>query len=152
MYGCFVISRHSFLLRALWNVWDSDTMIPLSGIGTEYQVLLWDQIYFHTASHALSYLCRKQASLWAHGDIHRSKQRQYEERSVPHLISSMDNLSINTSIFKSYSLDRMEEVRCCSFLQRHFGLGITIIAKNLLIVWCTCLKLVLLTKKIVLQT
>ncbi|XP_057181315.1 dual specificity protein phosphatase CDC14AB isoform X3 [Triplophysa rosa] len=55
------------------------------------------------------YLEEKQASLWAHGDIHRSKQRQYEERSVPHLISSIDNLSINTSIFKSYSLDRMEE-------------------------------------------
>ncbi len=48
---------------------------------------------------------------WAQGDIHRSKQRQYEDRSVPHLISSMDNLSINTSIFKSHSLDRMEEVR-----------------------------------------
>uniref|UniRef100_A0A671NUI1 protein-tyrosine-phosphatase n=1 Tax=Sinocyclocheilus anshuiensis TaxID=1608454 RepID=A0A671NUI1_9TELE len=57
------------------------------------------------------YLEEKQASLWAHGDIHRSKQRQYEDRSVPHLISSMDNLSINTSIFKSHSLDRMEEVR-----------------------------------------
>ncbi len=57
------------------------------------------------------YLYRKQASLWAQGDIHRSKQRQYEDRSVPHLISSMDNLSINTSIFKSHSLDRMEEVR-----------------------------------------
>ncbi|KAA0712154.1 Dual specificity protein phosphatase CDC14AB [Triplophysa tibetana] len=55
------------------------------------------------------YLEEKQASLWAHGDIQRSKQRQFEERSVPHLISSMDNLSINTSIFKSYSLDRMEE-------------------------------------------
>ncbi|XP_026054183.1 dual specificity protein phosphatase CDC14AB isoform X2 [Carassius auratus] len=55
------------------------------------------------------YLEEKQASLWAHGDIHRSKQRQYEDRSVPHLISSMDNLSINTSIFKSHSLDRMEE-------------------------------------------
>lgn len=57
------------------------------------------------------YLYRKQASLWAHGDIHRSKQRQYEDRSVPHLISSIDNLSISTSIFKSHSLDRMEEVR-----------------------------------------
>ncbi|XP_059425342.1 dual specificity protein phosphatase CDC14AB isoform X6 [Carassius carassius] len=55
------------------------------------------------------HLEEKQASLWAHGDIHRSKQRQYEDRSVPHLISSMDNLSINTSIFKSHSLDRMEE-------------------------------------------
>ncbi|XP_016137777.1 dual specificity protein phosphatase CDC14A-like [Sinocyclocheilus grahami] len=55
------------------------------------------------------YLEEKQASLWTHGDIHRSKQRQYEDRSVPHLISSMDNLSINTSIFKSHSLDRMEE-------------------------------------------
>ncbi|KAG1945793.1 dual specificity protein phosphatase CDC14A [Pimephales promelas] len=55
------------------------------------------------------YLEEKQASLWAHGDIHRSKQRQYEDRSVPHLISSIDNLSISTSIFKSHSLDRMEE-------------------------------------------
>uniref|UniRef100_A0A673NLU8 Dual specificity protein phosphatase CDC14A-like n=1 Tax=Sinocyclocheilus rhinocerous TaxID=307959 RepID=A0A673NLU8_9TELE len=61
------------------------------------------------------YLEEKQTSLWAHGDIHRSKQRQYEDRSVPHLISSMDNLSISTSIFKSHSLDRMEEiwVRVC---------------------------------------
>uniref|UniRef100_A0A8C1LK45 Vascular cell adhesion molecule 1b n=1 Tax=Cyprinus carpio TaxID=7962 RepID=A0A8C1LK45_CYPCA len=55
------------------------------------------------------YLEEKQASLWVHGDILRSKQRQYEDRSVPHLISSMDNLSINTSIFKSHSLDRMGE-------------------------------------------
>ncbi|XP_065101188.1 dual specificity protein phosphatase CDC14AB isoform X3 [Paramisgurnus dabryanus] len=55
------------------------------------------------------YLEEKQATLWAHGDIHRSKQRQHEERSVPHLISSMDNLSMNTSIFKSRSVDRMED-------------------------------------------
>uniref|UniRef100_A0A672QE71 Dual specificity protein phosphatase CDC14A-like n=1 Tax=Sinocyclocheilus grahami TaxID=75366 RepID=A0A672QE71_SINGR len=50
------------------------------------------------------YLEEKQTSLWAHGDIHRSKQRQYEDRSVPHLISSMDNLSISTSIFKSHNV------------------------------------------------
>ncbi|NP_001122010.1 dual specificity protein phosphatase CDC14AB [Danio rerio] len=55
------------------------------------------------------YLEEKQASLWAHGDSLRSKQRQYQDRSVPQLISSMDNLSISTSIFKSHSLDRMEE-------------------------------------------
>lgn len=55
------------------------------------------------------YLEEKQAGLWAHGDIHRSKQRQYQDRSMPQLISSMDNLSISTSIFKSHSLDRMEE-------------------------------------------
>ncbi|XP_067271897.1 dual specificity protein phosphatase CDC14AB isoform X2 [Pseudorasbora parva] len=57
-----------------------------------------------------NYLEEKQASLWAQGDILRSKQRQYEDRSVPHLISSIDNLSISTSIFKSHSLDRMEEI------------------------------------------
>ncbi|XP_073699726.1 dual specificity protein phosphatase CDC14AB [Garra rufa] len=62
------------------------------------------EIPFMRAGHIV-----KQASLWAHGDIHRAKQRQYEDRSMPHLISSMDNLSINTSIFKSHSLDRMEE-------------------------------------------
>ncbi|TRY94407.1 hypothetical protein DNTS_027946 [Danionella cerebrum] len=55
------------------------------------------------------YLEEKQASLWAHGDIQRSKQRQFEDRPMPHLISSMDNLAISTSIFKSQSLDRMEE-------------------------------------------
>ncbi|XP_051980019.1 dual specificity protein phosphatase CDC14AB-like isoform X3 [Xyrauchen texanus] len=55
------------------------------------------------------YLEEKQASLWAHGDVHRAKQKQYEDRSVPHLISSMDDLSINTTFYKSHSMDRMEE-------------------------------------------
>ncbi|XP_051978042.1 dual specificity protein phosphatase CDC14AB isoform X1 [Xyrauchen texanus] len=55
------------------------------------------------------YLEEKQASLWVHGDVHRAKQRQYEDRCVPHLISSMDNLSINTTFLKSQSMDHMEE-------------------------------------------
>ncbi|XP_072516123.1 dual specificity protein phosphatase CDC14AB isoform X2 [Salminus brasiliensis] len=60
------------------------------------------------------FLEEKQVSLWAQGEVCRSqqqKQRVYEERSVgiPHLISSMDDLTISTSILKTSSLDRVEE-------------------------------------------
>ncbi|KAI4872945.1 hypothetical protein NFI96_023627 [Prochilodus magdalenae] len=56
----------------------------------------------------------KQANLWAQGEVYYSQQqklRAYEERSVgvPHLISSMGDLTISTSILKASSLDRMEE-------------------------------------------
>uniref|UniRef100_A0A8B9LEN0 Cell division cycle 14Ab n=1 Tax=Astyanax mexicanus TaxID=7994 RepID=A0A8B9LEN0_ASTMX len=57
------------------------------------------------------FLEEKQVSLWAQGEVCRAQQqklRVYEERSVgvPHLISSMDDLTISTSILKTSSLDR----------------------------------------------
>ncbi|XP_036442105.1 dual specificity protein phosphatase CDC14AB isoform X4 [Colossoma macropomum] len=60
------------------------------------------------------FLEEKQASLWAQGEVYRSQQQKvriYEERSVgvPHLISSMDDMTISTSILKASSLDRVEE-------------------------------------------
>ncbi|XP_022525355.2 dual specificity protein phosphatase CDC14AB isoform X2 [Astyanax mexicanus] len=60
------------------------------------------------------FLEEKQVSLWAQGEVCRAQQqklRVYEERSVgvPHLISSMDDLTISTSILKTSSLDRVEE-------------------------------------------
>uniref|UniRef100_A0A3B4EAJ4 Cell division cycle 14A n=1 Tax=Pygocentrus nattereri TaxID=42514 RepID=A0A3B4EAJ4_PYGNA len=57
------------------------------------------------------FLEEKQVSLWAQGEVYRSQQqkvRVYEERSVgvPHLISSMGDMTISTSILKASSLDR----------------------------------------------
>ncbi|KAM4551077.1 dual specificity protein phosphatase CDC14AB-like [Odontesthes bonariensis] len=70
-----------------------------------------------------NFLEEKQHSLWVQGDVHRSKQKlaqqklsrqhlhssDYMERgkkeAMSHLLSSMDDLSINTTLCKSYSLD-----------------------------------------------
>ncbi|KAJ8376511.1 hypothetical protein SKAU_G00070910 [Synaphobranchus kaupii] len=57
------------------------------------------------------FLEEKQASLWMQGDVQRSKlkQRLAEDRGVSRVISGMDDLTISTSIYKSHSVDRMEE-------------------------------------------
>lgn len=82
-------------------------------------------------------VCRKQHSLWVQGDVHRSKQKlvqqqqsrrqqllqqcvQQQPRSpdseggrqedMSHLLSGMDDLSINTTLYKSYSLDEVRGV------------------------------------------
>ncbi|XP_042354220.1 dual specificity protein phosphatase CDC14AB-like [Plectropomus leopardus] len=78
-----------------------------------------------------NFLEEKQHSLWVQGDVHRSKQKILQQRlsrrqqlqqqrqqqlhgadsdggkheAVSHLLSSMDDLSINTTLCKSYSLD-----------------------------------------------
>ncbi|KAK2843982.1 hypothetical protein Q5P01_010641 [Channa striata] len=79
-----------------------------------------------------NFLEEKQYSLWVQGDVHRSKQKLLQQRlsrrqlqlqqrqqqqphspdpearkqeAVSRLLSSMDDLSINTSLYKSYSLD-----------------------------------------------
>ncbi|XP_041847323.1 dual specificity protein phosphatase CDC14AB-like isoform X2 [Melanotaenia boesemani] len=71
-----------------------------------------------------NFLEEKQHSLWVQGDVHRSKQKLAEQRlsrrqhlhnfesterdkqqAMSHLLSSMDDLSINTTLCKSYSLD-----------------------------------------------
>ncbi|KAG7220991.1 hypothetical protein INR49_001709 [Caranx melampygus] len=77
-----------------------------------------------------NFLEEKQHSLWVQGDVHRSKQRLVQQRlsrrqqlqqrqqqphsadseggkqeAMSHLIASMDDLSINTTLYKSYSLD-----------------------------------------------
>ncbi|CAN9502971.1 unnamed protein product [Ophioblennius macclurei] len=75
------------------------------------------------------FLVEKQHSLWIQGDVHRSKQKLLQQRlirrqqlqqqkllnspesesgkqeAMSHLLSSMDDLSINTTLCKSYSLD-----------------------------------------------
>lgn len=75
--------------------------------------------------------CRKQHSLWVQGDVHRSKQkilqqrqsrrkqlqeqRQQQQHQSPEpegktmscLLSSMDDLSLNTTMYKSYSVDEV---------------------------------------------
>ncbi|XP_068427245.1 dual specificity protein phosphatase CDC14AB-like [Clinocottus analis] len=83
--------------------------------------------------HQQNFLEEKQHSLWVQGDVHRSKQKIMQQRlrrrqqlqqhcqqqqrhspgseggtqeAVSHLLSSMEDLSINTSLNKSYSLDR----------------------------------------------
>ncbi|XP_035269905.1 dual specificity protein phosphatase CDC14AB isoform X2 [Anguilla anguilla] len=57
------------------------------------------------------FLEEKQASLWMQGDVQRSKhkQRLAEDRGVSRVISGMDDLTISASIYKSQSMDRMEE-------------------------------------------
>uniref|UniRef100_UPI003AAF73C5 dual specificity protein phosphatase CDC14AB-like n=1 Tax=Centroberyx gerrardi TaxID=166262 RepID=UPI003AAF73C5 len=76
-----------------------------------------------------NFLEEKQHSLWVQGDVHRSKQKLIHQRlsrrqqqrhqqqqhssasegveqePVSRLLSSMDDLSINTTLYKSYSLD-----------------------------------------------
>ncbi|XP_034744447.1 cell division cycle 14Aa [Etheostoma cragini] len=78
-----------------------------------------------------NFLEEKQHSLWVQGDVHRSKQKLLRQRlsrrqqlqqqrqqqlhsvdpeggkqeAMSHLLSSMDDLSINTTLYKSYSLD-----------------------------------------------
>ncbi|CAK6969401.1 cell division cycle 14Aa [Scomber scombrus] len=76
-----------------------------------------------------NFLEEKQHSLWVQGDVHRSKQKlvqqrqsrrqQLQHQQQPHtsdsvvtkqetmsrLLSSMDDLSINTTLYKSYSVD-----------------------------------------------
>lgn len=83
----------------------------------------------------LMFVCRKQHSLWVQGDVHRSKQKLVQQRlsrqqqlqqqqqlhrsdsvqggkqeAVSSLLSSMDDLSINTVLCKSYSLDEVSGV------------------------------------------
>ncbi|XP_070831151.1 dual specificity protein phosphatase CDC14AB-like isoform X2 [Chaetodon trifascialis] len=80
-----------------------------------------------------NFLEEKQHSLWVQGDVHRSKQKLVQQRlsrqqqlqqqqsqqqrlhspdseggrqeTMSRLLSSMDDLSINTTLYKSYSLD-----------------------------------------------
>ncbi|XP_042072929.1 dual specificity protein phosphatase CDC14AB-like [Haplochromis burtoni] len=77
-----------------------------------------------------NFLEEKQHSLWVQGDVHRSKQKLVQQRlsrqqqqlhrsdsvqggkqeAVSSLLSSMDDLSINTVLCKSYSLDEVSGV------------------------------------------
>nr|XP_015194787.1 PREDICTED: dual specificity protein phosphatase CDC14A isoform X2 [Lepisosteus oculatus] len=57
------------------------------------------------------FLEEKQASLWVQGDIHQTKhkQRHLSDMGVSHIISSMDDLSISSSIYKSHGGDHVPE-------------------------------------------
>ncbi|KAM3876413.1 dual specificity protein phosphatase CDC14AB [Diretmus argenteus] len=59
------------------------------------------------------FLEEKQAALWLLGDGLRSQKAKMEERVVPHLIASMDDLNItpthNTTICRSPSSDKLQE-------------------------------------------
>ncbi|XP_058890715.1 dual specificity protein phosphatase CDC14AB-like isoform X6 [Acipenser ruthenus] len=57
------------------------------------------------------FLEEKQASLGIQGDVHRSKQkqRQLDAGRVSHIISSMDDISISGSLYKTQSMDRVQE-------------------------------------------
>lgn len=94
-------------------------------------------------------VCRKQHSLWVQGDVHRSKQKLVQQRlsrwqqlqlcqqrqlhspysegrkqeAMSCLLSDMDDLSINTTLSKSYSLDEVRGgtfwyLYYCSFKMR----------------------------------
>ncbi|XP_050925697.1 dual specificity protein phosphatase CDC14AB [Lates calcarifer] len=60
-----------------------------------------------------NFLEEKQYSLWVQGDVYRSKQKLLhspdseggKQETMSRLLSSMDDLSINTTLYKSYSLD-----------------------------------------------
>ncbi|XP_013995118.1 dual specificity protein phosphatase CDC14AB isoform X1 [Salmo salar] len=61
----------------------------------------------------------KQHSMWVQGDMHRTKQKQQQRRQRPKLdqevtclVSSMDDLSINTILYKSFSLDENNYREC----------------------------------------
>ncbi|KAM8888717.1 dual specificity protein phosphatase CDC14AB isoform 1-T2 [Synchiropus picturatus] len=62
------------------------------------------------------FLEEKQASLWLQGDNQRTQKAQQEERAMPHLITSLDNLSLNSThnitngnIHRSAGPDRLHE-------------------------------------------
>ncbi|XP_050988259.1 cell division cycle 14Aa isoform X1 [Labeo rohita] len=61
------------------------------------------------------FLEQKQHSMWVQGDLHRSKQKQQQlrqsrqqERNMARLISSVDNMSIDSTILKPPSVDENE--------------------------------------------
>ncbi|XP_077062802.1 cell division cycle 14Aa isoform X2 [Siphateles boraxobius] len=61
------------------------------------------------------FLEQKQHSMWVQGDLHRSMQKQQQlrqsrqqERNMSHLISSVDNMSIDSTILKPASVDENE--------------------------------------------
>ncbi|XP_038558261.1 dual specificity protein phosphatase CDC14AB-like isoform X2 [Micropterus salmoides] len=60
-----------------------------------------------------NFLEEKQAALWLLGDSQRSQKAKLEERAVSHLITSMDDLTLNSAynsnMFKSPSSDRLTE-------------------------------------------
>uniref|UniRef100_A0A3B5A264 protein-tyrosine-phosphatase n=1 Tax=Stegastes partitus TaxID=144197 RepID=A0A3B5A264_9TELE len=69
-----------------------------------------------------NFLEEKQHSLWVQGDVHRSKQKLVQQRlrgkqeAMSCLLSSMDDLSINTTLHKSYSLDEVRSgTLCCPY-------------------------------------
>uniref|UniRef100_A0A668UDW5 Cell division cycle 14B n=1 Tax=Oreochromis aureus TaxID=47969 RepID=A0A668UDW5_OREAU len=57
-----------------------------------------------------NFLEEKQHSLWVQGDVHRSKQKLVQQRLMSSLLSSMDDLSINTVLCRSYSTDEVSGV------------------------------------------
>ncbi|XP_059358352.1 cell division cycle 14Aa isoform X1 [Carassius carassius] len=61
------------------------------------------------------FLEQKQHSMWIQGDLHRSMQKQQQlrqsrqqERNMAHLISSVNDMSINSTILKPPSVDENE--------------------------------------------
>ncbi|XP_051557517.1 cell division cycle 14Aa isoform X1 [Myxocyprinus asiaticus] len=61
------------------------------------------------------FLEQKQHSIWVQGDLHRSKLKQQQlresrqqERDISHLISNMDDISIDSSILKTQSVDETD--------------------------------------------
>ncbi|KAM4548332.1 dual specificity protein phosphatase CDC14AB isoform 1-T1 [Odontesthes bonariensis] len=60
-----------------------------------------------------NFLEEKQAALWIQGDGQRSQKAKLEEKAVPHLISSMDELSLNSThsggVLRSQSADHLHE-------------------------------------------
>lgn len=61
-------------------------------------------------------LYRKQHSMWMDGDLYRSKQprpRQYPERDLTHLISSLDDVSLSSSSLNTQSIDEVLPFRGC---------------------------------------
>ncbi|XP_070687891.1 dual specificity protein phosphatase CDC14AB isoform X2 [Pempheris klunzingeri] len=59
-----------------------------------------------------NFLEEKQAAMWLLGDSQRSQKAKLEERAVPHLITSMDNLTLNSahnSNISSQSADHLTE-------------------------------------------
>lgn len=67
------------------------------------------------------YVCinRKQAALWSLGDNQHSQKAKQEERAMPHLITSMEELTLNSThintnpngnLSRSQSSDQLHEV------------------------------------------
>uniref|UniRef100_A0A9J7XY80 protein-tyrosine-phosphatase n=1 Tax=Cyprinus carpio carpio TaxID=630221 RepID=A0A9J7XY80_CYPCA len=111
------------LIRRFLHIWESAKAVAVhSGLGRtgtlidSPEAIAWIRICRPAPS--TFFLLRKEHSMWVQGDLHRSKQKQQQlrqsrqqERNMAHLISSVDDMTIDSTILKPPSLDEVRYLR-----------------------------------------
>lgn len=71
--------------------------------------------------------------MWVQGDLYRSQQKQQQlrqswqqERNMSRLISSMDDISIDSASLKPHSVDEVRYLRCHPDVHQYLILKITL--------------------------